>query len=86
MFRDIYYRLLNDLIKGRQDSFVYRHHLNYINRLNQYTGGFEDYASSDPNEIVADYIASMTDDYFIDLYGVLFPERPCKIKYRSYFD
>lgn len=86
MFRDIYYRLLNDLIKGRQDSFVYRHHLNYINRLNQYTGGFENYASSDPNEIVADYIASMTDDYFIDLYGVLFPERPCKIKYRSYFD
>ncbi|MDR1422825.1 MAG: hypothetical protein LBI64_08200 [Coriobacteriales bacterium] len=35
--------------------------------------------------MVVDYIASMTDDYFVDLYQQLFPERECQIEYVSYF-
>ena len=44
------------------------------------------YLSQDPNEIVVDFIASMTDDYFIDLYEYLFPDGPYKVDYVGYFD
>jgi dGTPase len=33
-----------------------------------------------------DYIASMTDDYFIDLHHYLFPDSTYKVQYRGYFD
>jgi len=41
----------------------------------------------DPDDIVTDYIACMTDDYFIDLFAQLFPNDPLnrEIKYISYF-
>jgi dGTPase len=38
------------------------------------------------NQIVVDFIASMTDDYFVDLYEYLFPKSPYHIKYISYFE
>ena len=38
-----------------------------------------------PDFIVADYIASMTDDYFVDLFYELFPKSGLKIEYKSYF-
>ena len=40
-----------------------------------------------PDDIVVDYIASMTDDYFIDLYAYLFPDDPFnqKVRYIPYF-
>ena len=45
----------------------------------------EKYTSQDPNEIVVDYLASMTDDYFIDLYNYLFPNGKYKVDYVGYF-
>ena len=44
------------------------------------------YEDTEPNQIVVDYIASMTDDYFIDLYSHLFPHSDKKIIYKGYFD
>ena len=35
---------------------------------------------------MVDYIASMTDDYFIDLHRYLFPNSPYKVDYSGYFD
>jgi dGTPase len=35
---------------------------------------------------VVDYIASMTDDYFIDLHHHLFPDSPYKVEYTGYFE
>lgn len=85
MFKDLYYRLLDDTVKKRLDSLVYRHHINYIKEgLKFYDSDF-DYALEEPNQIVADYIASMTDDYFVRLYEHLFPESGYSIEYKSYF-
>ena len=41
-----------------------------------------------PNDIVVDFIASMTDDYFLDIFSHLFPEHPLvqKVQYIEYFD
>ena len=44
------------------------------------------YEQTEPNQIVVDYIASMTDDYFTDLYAYLFPKSDLKINYKGYFD
>ena len=44
------------------------------------------YRETERNLIVTDYIASMTDDYFIDLYGFLFPDSSLRLSYIGYFD
>lgn len=84
MFEKVYERLLSDLNNNRKSSPIYKHHIDYVkhaNRFNHY-----DYVkNSDNNEIVVDYIASMTDDYFIDLYQHLFSS-DAPIEYISYFE
>ncbi|MCL1848257.1 MAG: HD domain-containing protein [Clostridiales bacterium] len=89
MFRAVYYRLLDDLAAERSDSLVYRHHIDFINENRRYyldtDNPANDYAREEPNRIAADYIASMTDDYFVDLYHHLFPDGKYAIRYVSYF-
>ena len=83
MMGDIYERLLDDLLRGNRDSPVFSHHISYVNKAHYKRK--EPYENSDPDTIVADYIASMTDDYFIDLHSYLFPESNLKIDYVGYF-
>ena len=33
-----------------------------------------------------DFIAAMTDDYFVDYYAYLFPKSSYRISYHGYFD
>lgn len=44
------------------------------------------YPETEKNLIVTDYIASMTDDYFVDLYSYLFPDGGLRLGYVGYFD
>lgn len=65
----IYEHLLEDIKKGNEDSPIFRHHIHaWMLRAN------EAYAHELPANQVTDYIASMTDEYFIALYNYLFPE------------
>lgn len=84
MFSDVYYKLLDYLIKEDENSVIYRHHINFVKENTKRKDGF-DYRKENPHKIVVDYIASMTDDYFIDLYSKLFPEKETAIRYHSYF-
>lgn len=84
MFRLLYRRLLDDLVKGDRSSPVFAHHIDYVNK--SYYKRREPYENSEKNQIVVDYIASMTDDYFIDLFAKLFPESDLKIEYNGYFN
>lgn len=92
MFHDLYYALLDQAEKKDSDSVLYTHHINYLKNANQYSHYFdiedymETYINGDPNEIVVDFIASMTDDYFIDLYHHLFPNGNYQVNYVGYFD
>ena len=83
MMGEIYERLLDDLLRGNRDSPVFSHHISYVNKAHYKRK--EPYENSDPDTIVADYIASMTDDYFIDLHSYLFPGSNLKIDYVGYF-
>lgn len=84
MMSDVYKKLLDDLINGNLSSPIFRHHIDYVNS-SHYARSIP-YESTERNQIVTDYIASMTDDYFIDLYEYLFPDSDKKITYKGYFD
>ena len=84
MFAKMYERLLEDLRAGREDSPVITQHLAQLLKKSR-TWTAEDYLAQDPNRIVCDYISSMTDDYFVALYRLLFPNEDPKLTTRSYF-
>ena len=88
MFEAMYERLKEDLRKGVESSPVFTHHIAFVNE-NRAHYSAPDYLqefSSSPDRIVVDYIASMTDDYFLELYNHLFPDEGHKIRFRSYFE
>ncbi len=84
MMRLIYEKLLNNLDNKNLSSPIYTHHINYLNK--PYYKRTTPYEQSENNQIVVDYIASMTDDYFIDLFKYLFPTSTLDVKYKGYFD
>lgn len=84
MMKEIYEKLLFDLENKNSNSPIFTHHINYVNKAH-YNRKMP-YENTEPNQLVTDYIASMTDDYFIDLYSYLFPESNRKIEYKDYFD
>lgn len=84
MMNELYERLLNDLLYNNTSSPIFTQHINYVKSAH-YKRDIP-YEQTEPNQIVVDYIASMTDDYFIDLYEYLFPGSDKKIIYKGYFD
>jgi len=84
MMEEIYGQLLEDLQQNRTSSPIYTHHIDYVNAIHYKRA--VPYEQADPNDIVVDYIASMTDNYFIDLHAHLFPGSPLRVEYKGYFD
>lgn len=84
MMEQIYEKMLTDAKAHNKDSVLYKHHIDYINDITKYYST-QNYEDNDPNDIVVDYIASMTDDYFVDLYHHLFPNGKYEVKYIGYF-
>ena len=81
MLFGIYNKFLKDLKNKNTNSLIYRHHIKYVENFSKFK-----YNDTDPNDIVVDFIASMTDDYFIDLHEYLFPKSKYKVKYIDYFE
>ncbi len=84
MMEELYEKLLEDLSTENKNSPIYTHHIDYVNEAHY--SRETPYEETEPNQIVVDYIASMTDDYFIDIYHHLFPESTKKIEYKGYFE
>ncbi len=83
MMQEIYDQLLEDLRLGRMYSPVFKHHIDYVNQT-RYPKPVP-YEKTEPNQIIVDYIASMTDDYLIDLHHFLFPDSHYPVEYTGYF-
>ena len=84
MMGEIYGQLLDDLKQDNKKSPIFHHHVDYVNyyarkRTTPYT-------NTEFNQIVVDYIASMTDDYLVDLHRYLFPNSDLTVRYTGYFD
>ena len=84
MVQKLYYKLLSDLKAGKKSSPIFRHHIDFV--VNNHYAAPTPYMETEPNQIVVDYIASMTDDYCAELYNHLFPDSNIEIKYDCYFD
>ncbi len=84
MMAEIYGQLLDDLTHNRKTSPVFTHHIDYVNQSHYQRE--VPYEKTEPNQLVVDYIASMTDDYFIDLHHFLFPDSNYQVHYKGYFD
>ena len=83
MMSEIYGQMLQDLQTGNTNSPVFLHHIDYVNQ-SRYPRDIP-YEHTEPNQIVVDYIASMTDDYLIDLHRYLFPDSDYRVEYTGYF-
>ena len=90
MMELLYHRFLDDLTAGRKTSPLYRHYLNDgIIRKFYFSGPDEPRPDlQGPHDIVVDFIACMTDDYFLDVFSYLFPGHVLadKVRYVEYFD
>ncbi len=88
MFEKMYHRVLQDAKEKNANSWLYRHHIEYVAELNRYARHFsvEKYLETEPNQLVVDYMASMTDDYFVDFYQELFPGDCHELHYIGYFE
>lgn len=88
MFEQIYAKLLEDVKSNKKDSVIFKHHINLVGKIRRKLQCAMPllYLEEEPNQIVVDYIASMTDDYFIDLYNYLFPGSRYTVNYVSYFN
>ncbi len=84
MMQNMYEKLLLDLKAGDRSSPVFRHHIDFVSG-NHYAAKTP-YIETEPNQIVVDYMASMTDDYCTELYKYLFPNSNIDIKYHGYFE
>ena len=84
LLKCFYNQLLEDLKHGNKASPVFTHHIRQVNHV----WGATDipYEKTEPNQLVVDYIASMTDDYFIELHQLLFPTSPLTLQYHGYFE
>jgi dGTPase len=80
----MYMRLLDDVKTGNTSSPIFKHHIDFI-RDNHYHSRLP-YLETEPNQIVIDYMASMTDDYCTELYNYMFPEKPVDFHYHGYFE
>lgn len=86
MMSKIYAKLLFDLKNSITSSPIFDHHIDYVCKPYYDKNRIVPYLEYEPNFIVVDYIASMTDDYFVDLFKHLFPSSTLSLKYKGYFD
>ena len=84
MMAEVFGQLLCDLRAERRSSPIYRHHIDPLNAVH-YPRPMP-YEKTDPCQIVIDYIAGMTDTYFIELHRYLFPESDLRVEIKGYFD
>ena len=80
MLENVYGQLLEDVKGAKHASPIFRHH---IFPIAENSAGYE---KTEANQLVVDYIASMTDDYFIELHQLLFPTSQLKLTYHGYFE
>lgn len=84
----LYQRLVQDVEDRNYASPVFRHYLNDGIQGNCYRDAEKRFITASPDDIVCDFIASMTDDYFIDICRELHLDDATlsRLKYHEYFD
>ena len=87
LMKKLYNALIDDIENKNYSSPVFKHHLNDTILGNYYRDKKSRAIIVDSNDIVTDFIASMTDDYFIDICRHLHIDDDIlgELKYHEYF-
>lgn len=87
LMKKLYNTLIDDIENKNYSSPVFKHHLNDTILGNYYRDKKSRAIIVDSNDIVTDFIASMTDDYFIDICRHLHIDDDIlgELKYHEYF-
>ncbi|MBQ6039705.1 MAG: HD domain-containing protein [Oscillospiraceae bacterium] len=86
MMEQLYQQIYRDACEHNRSSCLYRHHIASVLEKQQWYPAKTGYEDSDPDDLTMDFIAAMTDDYFVDYYNYLFPKSGYRISYIGYFD
>lgn len=88
MAEKLFDAFVNDVNSNNTRSLVYKHYLDDTMYRENYFERKAERMSAEPADIAVDFIASMTDDYFLAAYKRMFPDDPLndKIRYTGYFD
>ncbi len=86
MMEMLYDRIYKDAVARDKNSCLYRHHIASVEQKRRYYPAGTPYEESDPDDLTVDFIAAMTDDYFVDYFSYLFPGSKYHISYIGYFD
>ena len=86
MMQEMYVHIYQDAVSHNKNSCLYRHHIATVLEKQRWYPTEIPYAESDPDDLTMDFIAAMTDDYFVDYYAELFPHSTRRISYVGYFD
>jgi len=88
LMKKLYARMLEDIRTRNFESPIFVHYLNDFVMGESYRDKKSRKIIADPDEIVTDFIAAMTDDYFVDVCAKLHIDDDAlkHIKYHSYFE
>lgn len=88
MTKKLFDTFTHDIAANNACSLVYRHYLDDPQYKRNYFESKSEHMSTTPADIAVDFIASMTDDYFLDAFAHIFPDDPLnkKVKFIGYFD
>lgn len=86
MFQELYGALLADARAKNEGSPLFKHHIERIERQRRIYGDARPYREENPHAIVCDYLAAMTDAYFLAAHRFFCPNSRHRVEFRDYFD
>ncbi len=86
MFEELYAQLLADLRADNASSPLFKHHIEHIERHRRFYEDEQPYRKENPHRIVVDYLAAMTDEYFLAAHRLMCPTSRHRVEFRDYFD
>ena len=86
MFSELYDVLYRDLTEENLTSPIFAHHIEPLEKSRARYGITEHYTEAPPVDIVVDYLASMTDEYFLALHKLICPDSTHSVTFKGYFD
>lgn len=85
MFAELYEAILGDIASHDESAPVFKHFIERIERQRRLYEADSPYRREDPRRIAVDYLASMTDEYFLAAHRFMCPGSRHAVQFRDYF-
>lgn len=85
MFAELYETILADLATGDENAPVYKHFIEKIEGQRHLYDESAPYRDEEPHRIAVDYLAGMTDEYFLAAHRFMCPHSTHGVEFRDYF-